>query len=130
MQERSLGSLCHARALHLAHLRERAANQDNYVVAVGLEQLARLYNHMARKAALNAGPPRSSAMPRRMALRERPVARETAVIPPQPSARASEAATKRRLRSSKRPATRAKRSLIAVVSSTLPGYTVPSSRHL
>jgi hypothetical protein len=51
--------------------------------------------------------PRRSPMPRRIALRDSPVARATALIPPCPTLRASLPATARRARSSARPATRA-----------------------
>jgi len=64
-------------------------------------------------------------MPSWITLRDRPVARATALIPPQPIASASDAATARRPRSSNVPATRAYRSVIAVIAAS-PCLLIPS----
>ena len=61
-----------------------------------------------------AVPARRSARPRPMVLRAIPLARETAVTPPRPAARASLAANKRRPLSSRDRASTSKRTLIAV----------------
>ena len=64
------------------------------------------------------GPPRNSAMPLPIAFLDSPVARAAVAIPPRPSATASDAATNRRARSSKVPATSAYRWWIAATSSS------------
>src|SRR5438067_2289913 len=66
--------------------------------------------------------PLSSLIPPSMVLRDNPVARATAVIPPHPRASASDAATARRPRSSSVPATRASRSLISSCAFIPPVY--------